>query len=77
MDHFCYLCFMFVCQTVVSFRCSLVVTCWESSLVCVAFLYFVTFPYGALSQVWSLTVSIPDLCLLSYFSSLHMRTGKP
>ena len=28
---------------------------------------FVTFPYGVLGQVWYLIVSIPDLCLLSYF----------
>ena len=28
---------------------------------------FVTFPFGILSQVWYLIVSIPDLCPLSYF----------
>ena len=28
---------------------------------------FVTFPYGVLGQVWYSIVSIPDLCLLSYF----------
>ena len=27
----------------------------------------VTIPCGVLGQVWYLTVSIPDLCLLSYF----------
>ena len=33
----------------------------------------VTFPYGALSQVWYLTVftCIHDLCLLSYFYLMH------
>ena len=31
---------------------------------------FVTFPCGALGQVWYLIVSIPDLCSLSYFSLL-------
>ena len=30
---------------------------------------FVTFPYGVLGQVWYLFVSIPDLCLHSYFKS--------
>ena len=29
MDPFCYLCFMFVCHTVLSVSCSLVVTCKE------------------------------------------------
>ena len=28
---------------------------------------FVTFPCGVLGQVWYLIVSIPDLCLLTYF----------
>ena len=27
---------------------------------------FVTFPFGALGQVWDLIVSIPDICLLTY-----------
>ena len=30
-------------------------------------LCFVTFPCGILGQVWYLIVSIPDLCLLTYF----------
>ena len=29
---------------------------------------FVTFPYDVLGKVWCLIVSIPDLCLLPYFS---------
>ena len=37
------------------------------SLVCTVFLRFVTFPCGVLGQVWYFIVSIPDLCLLSYF----------
>ena len=58
-----------------SVPCSLVVKCWESTdlldllfmmLSCV----FVTFAYGALGRVWHLIVSIPDLCLLSYFESV-------
>ena len=32
---------------------------------------FVTFPFGILGQVWYLNVSIPDLCRVSYFNSLH------
>ena len=34
---------------------------------------FVTFPYGVLGQVWYLIVSIPDLCLFSYYekTSVH------
>ena len=28
---------------------------------------FVTFPFRILGQVWSLIVSIPDLCTLTYF----------
>ena len=51
---------------------SLVITCWKRADL-LALLYvmfscgFVTFPYGVLCQVWYLIVSIPDLCLLSYF----------
>ena len=29
-------------------------------------MFFVTFPYGVLGQVWYLIASIPDLCLLPY-----------
>ena len=59
-----------LCHTVLSVSCSLVVTCWEraffslGSLVCDAFLFLVTFPYGVLCQVWYLIVSISDLCLI-------------
>ena len=39
------------------------------ALLCVMFsCVFVTFPYGALGQVWYLIVSIPDICLLPYFN---------
>ena len=34
---------------------------------CDVSLCFVTFPYGALGQVWYLIVLIPDLCHLLYF----------
>ena len=33
----------------------------------------VTFPCGVLGQVWCLIVSIPDLCLLSYFYLSELR----
>ena len=61
-----------VCHAVMSVYCSLVVTCWERANL-LAFLYvmfscvFVTFPCGVLGQVCYLVVSIPNLCLLSYF----------
>ena len=40
------------------------------SLVCDVLLYFVTFPCGVLGLVWYLIVSIPDLCLLTYYVML-------
>ena len=33
-------------------------------LLCIVFCHF---PYGVLGQVWTLIVSIPDLCLHLYF----------
>ena len=69
MDIFCYL--FCVCHAFLSVHCSLVVTCWERAnflaLMCDIFCIFVTFPCGVLDQVWYLLVSIPDLCLLTYF----------
>ena len=64
--------FMFrVCNAFLPVHCSLVVTCCERTgllaLLCVVFLCFVTFPCSVLGQVWYLIVSIPDLCLLTYF----------
>ena len=65
MDPLSYLCFAFVCHTVLFVPCSLVVTCWETADF-LALLYvmfpcvFVTFPYGVLGQVWFLIVLIPD-----------------
>ena len=58
--------------TVLSFPCSLVITCWERSdilvLLCVIFpCVFVTFQYDVSVHVWYLIVFIPDLCLLLYF----------
>ena len=53
----------------------LVVTCWGgASILVLLFVMFscvlVTFPYGVLGQVWYLIVSIPDRCLLPYFSNV-------
>ena len=66
--------FMFrVCHDFLSVHCSLMVTCWEYANL-LALLYvkfyclFVTLQYGVLVQVWYLIVSIPDLCLLTYFN---------
>ena len=51
-------------------HCCLVDTCWERAdllaLVCSVKLFFVTFQFGILGQVWYLIVSIPDLCRISY-----------
>ena len=41
-------------------------TSWLSCMWC-----FVTFPCSVLGQVWWLIVSIPDLCLLSYFAVMQ------
>ena len=43
------------------------------SLVCDVFF---TFPCGVLGQVWSLIVSIPDLCLLTYFEIMMKYRSK-
>ena len=45
--------------------------CSLGSPICDVFLCFVTFPYGVLDQLWYLIISIPDLCLLSYFHKAH------
>ena len=68
----------------------LVVTCWERAdllaLVCDLELWSCHFPIGILAHVWCLIVSIPDLCLFSYFdqcwidfikhSTRHMVRGR-
>ena len=62
-----YLCLVFVCHTVLSVPCNLVVSCWERAdllyemFSCVFCL--VTFLYGVLGQLWYLIESIPDLFL--------------
>ena len=60
---------VYLCYTVLSVPCSLVIACWETidllALLCVMFsCVFVTFPYFFSGQVWYLIVSITDLCLL-------------
>ena len=55
-----------------SVHCCLVITCWErTDLLALVDFYciFVTFQSGILGQVWYLIVSIPDLCLISYFKA--------
>ena len=64
MDHYCYLCFVFVMLSYL-YR-SLVVTCQEMAnlltLLCVMFCcVFVTFPRGVMGEVW--------FCLFYCFSS--------
>ena len=56
-----------VCHNVLSVHCGLVVNCWGN--VCDVFLCFCHFPItcGVLGKVRYLIVSIPDLCLLSYY----------
>ena len=64
-----------------SVHCCLVVTCWErADLLALAgdvYCIFVTFPCGILCQAWYLIVSFPDLCLLSYFSTLNEAFKPP
>ena len=69
MDHFCYLCFVLVL-----FSCLFTAALWSSvgKEVTLYMMYncvFVTFPCSVLDRVWCLIVSIPDLCLRSYFYS--------
>ena len=62
-----------------SVHCCLVVTSWEmADLLALVMLncVFVTFPCGIMGLVWYLTVSIPDLCRLSYFYTMwYLRSG--
>ena len=64
--------FMFrVCHVFLSVHCNIVVICWERAdllalLYVMFYCVFVTLRCGILGQVWCLSVSIPDLCLLSY-----------
>ena len=40
---------------------------YHMTLVCYVYCVLDHFPYGVLGQVWYSIVSIPGLCLLSYF----------
>ena len=66
-------CLLFAMSLYASVYMCFVVTCWERAdlltLVCGVYCEFVTFPIGILGQVWYLIVSIPDLCILTYFNS--------
>ena len=64
----------YLCHTVMSVSCSLVVACWErAGLLALLFVMFscviVTFPFDVLGQLWYtyLMVSIPIRCRLPYF----------
>ena len=79
-----FLLFLFhVClyYTALSVTCSLVITCWEKAdllaLLCLMIpCVFVTFPYGVLSQVWYMIISIPAVCLLLYYSLVKYIVGQ-
>ena len=62
-------------------HCSLVVTCCkEPGLLALLYMVFscvfVTFSCGVLCQVWYLIVSIPDICLLSYFVTINISKSE-
>ena len=57
-----------VCHVFLSVLCSLVVTYWERADLLALLYVLVTLPCGVLGQVLCLTVSIPELCLFSYFT---------
>ena len=63
---------VFVTPLCVSVNLCLVVTCCKKAdllaLVCCVQLWVCHFPIGILGEVWYLIVSIPDLCILTYFS---------
>ena len=66
MNLFCYLCFVFhVFHAFLSVHCSLAGKGYPlDSLVCYAFLCFVTFPCSVLGQVWYLIVLIPEYAVI-------------
>ena len=69
MDHFCYLCFVFVMLLVCSLQPARKGLASWLSLVCdfcilVFYCAFFTLSCGVLSQIWYLIALIPDLCPL-------------
>ena len=79
VDHFCYLCLVFF-----MFSRLFIAALWShagkmltSWLLFVMFnCVFVPFQCSILGQVWYLIVSIPDLCLLSYFENYSRQKRK-
>ena len=74
MDHLCYLCLVFVMLSrlftaVLWSPAGKRLTSWL--LFVMSTCDFFTIPCGILGQVWYLIVSIPDLCILSYFQYLR------
>ena len=73
MDHFGYLSLMFVmlsCMFIAALW-SPVGKGWLLTLLCLMFFCaFVSFPCIVLGQVWFLIVSIPDICLHTYFGMI-------
>ena len=73
MDHLCYVCLVFV-----MFLRLFIASLWSLEgkgltyrLLFVMFIVILLLsPFGALGQVWYLTVSIPDPCCLSYFEAV-------
>ena len=70
VDHFLFLCFVFVMlscllNAAMGSPAGKWLTYWRSCVLC--FLCFVTLQCGVLVWTWYLIVSIPDLCLLTYF----------
>ena len=67
-------CLVFVMPLCTSVCLYLVLTYWERAdllaQVCGLSSQVCHFPIGILCQVWYLTVSIPDLCTLTYFSHI-------
>ena len=71
MDHFCFLCLVFLMLPRL-----FIAALWSPAgkgftswlLLGIFIVYiFVTFPCGIMGQVWYLIVSFPDLCRLFYF----------
>ena len=61
MDHFCCLCSMFVCHTVLSVPCTPVVTCWERADLLV--LLYVMFSCVFVFPIWYLRSGVAFDCI--------------
>ena len=61
---------MFLCLVFLMLLRLFIAALWSPAgkgLTCDVYCISVTFPCGILGQVWYLIVSLPDLCILSYF----------